>query len=270
MHDDVYPGAPVQYVTFEVQYPVTPALAKAEGKETVYDRLVDQFPLLETLSAVQIQFNLGAGTAEPMSIPQPESQQIRMTNRHRTTSIMVGAASVRVEQAAHDRFVDLRDLIAEVLSAVDAAGRIRGLQRATLRYIDEIQHPGVSSPADWSGLVHPSLVGPVDLLDVAPMATESVAVFQLDPQHVVRVVYGAQPEGAFAVDPNGPLRVRLRPPGPFFKLDTESTWVAPPDEVPPFVVSDVLDLADRLHAPVREVFEATLTPKLRDFFRTPA
>jgi uncharacterized protein (TIGR04255 family) len=206
-----------------------------------------------------------------MPIPQQAgSSELRMTNRHRTTSVTVGAAIIRIEQAAHVQFSDLRDLIAEVLQAAQDAARIHGLQRATLRYIDEIQHPDAKSPADWSGLIHPGLVGPVDLLDVPPLITDGSVVFQPDPQHLVRLVYGAQPAGAFAVDPNGPLRIRERPMGPFFRLDTESTWVAPADEVPPLVVSDVLELADRLHAPVRDVFEATLTDQLRDYFRTPA
>lgn len=270
MPDEVYPRAPLQFVTFEVQYPMTPTLARPEGKEAVYDRLADQFPLLETLNSVQIQLNLGGdGPAQPMPIPQP-GQEIRMTNRHRTASVTVGASIVRIEQAAHVQFSDLRELIRETLDAVVAAARIHGLQRVTLRYVDEIQHPEVTSPADWAGLVHPGLVGPVALLNEHPVATDGAVHFQVHSQHAVRLVYGAQPVGAFAVDPNGPLRVRPRPAGPFFKLDTESTWVAPPDEVPPLVVDEVLELADRLHDPVRDVFEASLTPALRDFFRTPA
>jgi uncharacterized protein (TIGR04255 family) len=258
----------VQFVIFEVQYPMTPGLAKTEGKELVYERLADDFPLLETVNSLQIQFGVG-----PAVQPLPVSQsggEIRMTNRHRTTSVTVGAAVVRIEQSAHVQFSDLRDLIGQVLEAVQAAARIHGLQRATLRYIDEIQHPDAVSPADWKDLVHPGLVGPVDLLDVEPLVTEGVVVFQPEPQHVVRLLYGAEPAEAFAVDPNGPLRTRPRPPGPFFKLDTESTWTAPPDEVPPLVVSDVIELAERLHDPLRRVFEASLTPQLRDFFRTPA
>ena len=269
MSNEVYPQAPVQFVVFEIQYPMTPALAKSDGKELVYDRLAEQFPLLETLASLQIQFNMNDAAA-PLPFPQAGSQEIRMTNRHRTTSVMVGAAITRIEQAAHVQFSDLRALVEEVLEAVQSAARIHGLQRATLRYIDEIQHPDAAAPADWASLVHPSLIGPVDLLDAPPVVTDGVVAFQLDPQHVVRLVYGAQPAGAFAVDPNGPLRVRPRPLAPFFKLDIESTWVAPPDEVPPLVVPAVLELADRLHDPISDVFEASLTPQLRDYFRTPA
>jgi uncharacterized protein (TIGR04255 family) len=268
--DEVYPRAPLQYVIFEIQYPVSPALAKPEGKELVYDRLAEEFPLLETLNSVQIQFSVGEGAGPPMSLPQPGSQELRMTNRHRTTSITVGSATTRIEQAAYVKFANLRQLIVEVLQAVSDAARIRGMQRATLRYIDEIQHPNVASPGDWAGLVHPNLIGPLDLLAAPTVVTEGVVMFQPDPQHIVRLVYGAQPAGSFAVDPNGPLRVRPRSSGPFFKLDTESTWLAPADEVPPLVVAEVVELADRLHDPVSDVFEASLTEELRNFIRTPA
>jgi uncharacterized protein (TIGR04255 family) len=267
--NEVYPRAPVQFVVFELQYPMTPALAKAEGKELVYDRLAEQFPLLETLASLQIQFNMNDVAASALPLHQVAPQEIRMTNRHRTTSVTVGSVITRIEQAAHVQFSDLRALVEEILEAVQSAARIYGLQRATLRYIDEIQYPDARTPADWASLVHPGLIGPIDLLN-APVVTDGVAVFQLDPQHMVRLVYGAQPAGGFAVDPNGPLRVRPRPSDPFFKLDIESTWVAPPDEVPELLVPAVLELADRLHDPISEVFEASLTPQLRDHFRTPA
>lgn len=267
MDDEIYPRAPVQFVTFEVQFPMAPGLAKPEGREQVYDRLAEKFPLLETLGPMQIQFSVGG--QQPLPFPQPGSQDIRMTTRSRNASVTVGAVLVRIEQAAHVSFPDLRELISEVLDAVQDAARIHGLQRATLRYVNEIQHPNTNTPASWTGLLHPSLLGPVDLLDVPAEATEGSALYRVDPQHVVRVTYGSQPSG-FAVDPNGPLRVKPRPPGPFFKLDTESTWVAPADEVPPMVVTEVLTLADRLHAPVRHLFEAVITPSLRDYFRSPA
>ncbi len=147
MTNEVYPRAPVQFVVFELQYPMTPALAKPEGKEAVYDRLAERFPLLETLASLQIQLNMN-DVAAPMRFPPAGSQEIRMTDRHRTTSVTVGAVVTRIEQAAHVQYSDLRALVEEVLEAVQSAARIHGLQRATLRYIDEIQHPDATAPAD--------------------------------------------------------------------------------------------------------------------------
>jgi len=268
MHDEVYPKAPVQFVTFEIEFPMAPALDRTEGREQVYDRLAGEFPLLETINAMQVQFTLGGG---PQALPfsQPGGQQLRMTNRHRTTSVVVSATVARIEQAAHVRFGDLRELIVRVLEAVGAAARLQGLQRASLRYINEIQHPDGASPTGWSRLLHPALAGPIDLLDATAEKTEGMTIFRIDPQHVVRVVYGTEATG-FVVNPTGPLRIQSRPLGPFFRLDTESTWTAPPEEVPVLVADEVLAIADRLHDPIRRLFEAALNPDLREYFRSPA
>lgn len=258
----------MQFVTFEIEFPMAPALDRTEGREQVYDRLAEDFPLLETVSAMQVQFGFGAAP-QALPFPQPGGQQIRMTNRHRTTSVVVGAAVARIEQAAHVHFGDLRGLIVQVLDAVGSAARLQGLQRATLRYINEIQHPDGTSPSGWSRLLQPGLAGPIDLLEAPAEKTEGATLFRLDPQHVVRVVYGTEATG-FVVNPNGPLRIQPRPLGPFFRLDTESTWTAPPEEVPALVAEEVVAIADRLHDPIRLLFEAALNLDLREYFRSPA
>lgn len=268
MHDEIYPRAPVQFVTFEIEFPMAPALDRTDGREQVYDGLADEFPLLEAVNAMQVQFSLGGG-AQGLPFPQAGGQQIRMTNRHRTTSVVVGATVARIEQAAHVRFEDLRELIAKVLDAIGAAARLQGLQRASLRYINEIQHPDGTSPTGWSHLLHPALAGPIDLLEATAEKTEGATLFRLDPQHLVRVVYGTEATG-FVVNPNGPLRIQPRTLGPFFRLDTESTWTAPPEEVPVLVADEVVAIADRLHGPIRLLFEAALNPDLREYFRSPA
>ena len=69
------------------------------------------------------------------------------------------------------------------------------------------------------------------------------------------------------MDPRGPLRVRPHDEGPFFRMSTESTWSAPPDDVPPFGVDDVMRICESLHPPISAVFETAITPQLRDYFR---
>ena len=59
--------------------------------------------------------------------------------------------------------------------------------------------------------------------------------------------------------------MRPAPPGGhFFLLDTDAAWTLPPDEgVPEATVEFVRTVADRLHRPVKDLFEARLTERLR-------
>jgi uncharacterized protein (TIGR04255 family) len=65
------------------------------------------------------------------------------------------------------------------------------------------------------------------------------------------------------------LHISRSPTGSYFLIDIDSGWNAPVDDLPEFAVGEVLDVLDRLHAPVREVFERMITDKLRDHFKTP-
>jgi len=74
--------------------------------------------------------------------------------------------------------------------------------------------------------------------------------------------YGATQ--GWSVDPNGPLRLKSADHGPYFLLDIDSYWTSPAELVPEFALDDALMLCNELHSPVREVFEAAITEKLRN------
>lgn len=66
------------------------------------------------------------------------------------------------------------------------------------------------------------------------------------------------------VSPAGPLRLRMSGPGPYFLLDTTGAWTLTDEDVPRFVVDDVLQLCGRLHEPLHQLFEASITEQLPD------
>jgi uncharacterized protein (TIGR04255 family) len=63
---------------------------------------------------------------------------------------------------------------------------------------------------------------------------------------------------------NAPLKRRSPPSnsGPYFLVDIDSFWAAG-DAVPEFSVNRALEMIDQLHGPVRELFEAAITERLR-------
>jgi uncharacterized protein (TIGR04255 family) len=172
---------------------------------------------------------------------------------------------IALEFTDHESYAKLRELLVDVLGALVVVAEPTAMVGVALQYIDEIRHPSVNSARDWHGLLHDSLVGPVDLLDAEVQQTSAITVYKLSDAHEVRIVHGAAPEG-FAVDPDGPLRVKPGK-GPFFRLDIASEWTAAAESVPPFTVEGVLGVADQLHTPVREVFEGAITEELREYFR---
>ncbi|MFC2725538.1 MAG: TIGR04255 family protein, partial [Bifidobacterium dentium] len=58
------------------------------------------------------------------------------------------------------------------------------------------------------------------------------------------------------------LRRPLPSPGPLFKLDIDSYWQ--PDDIPVFDPNRILAIADKLHDPVRSMFEGLITNRLRN------
>jgi uncharacterized protein (TIGR04255 family) len=174
---------------------------------------------------------------------------------------------ILMECTDHESFEHLHGLLQKVLTGLTEVTTPSGLQNVALQYVDEIRHPDIKSSRDWAGLITSSLVGPTDLLAIEAEQTSGVAVYHVSDEHQVRIGYGAVSEG-FAVDPNGPLRVDKRGEGPFFRLDLEGQWTAPPEAVPPFSVDDVLKIARELHEPIRDAFENAITPQLRDYFRS--
>jgi uncharacterized protein (TIGR04255 family) len=266
MSTEIYPQAPVRFVAFVLQFPLSPKLQRRETKEAVYERLADTFPLFENVGTVSFQMPLAGPAAGQPAVQAAMPEKARMMNRERTRSVTLGPRMIAVEGTEHSSFEHLRPLLDQVLQALVEVASPSGMAGVTLRYVDEIRHPSASTPADWKGLIADSLLGPTSLSKLEAEQTVGFAVYQLSKQHQLRLSYGAASEG-FAVDPDGPLRVKGHESGPFFRLGLDSEWTAPEEAVPPLTVKDVLAIADTLHDAVSGAFEDAITPALRKHFR---
>jgi uncharacterized protein (TIGR04255 family) len=265
MPSEVYPRAPVRFVSLIVRFPLSPTLQRLEGKEAVYTRIADSFPLLETID-VPFQMPLAGAAFGQVAESGTGPRQIRMMNRERTRSFTLGPRMLLFECTDHESFEVLCDVVSPALQALLDVAPPAGLNDVTLKYVDEIRHPGVSSARAWRDMIDERLVGPVELLDTDPEQTAGLAVYKLSAEHELRVGYGAVP-GGFVVDPNGPLKVDSHADGPFFRLDLEGEWNSPAEEVPPFALEHVLRVAAELHEPIHRAFESAITDRLRDYFR---
>lgn len=93
---EIYPSPTVQFVVFEMRYPTALFLERPEGKEAVYERLSEAFPLLHAINTVQFTFGSPPGILGG-AIPgiSPSASGIKMMNRDRTRSATLGRLRCR-------------------------------------------------------------------------------------------------------------------------------------------------------------------------------
>jgi len=263
---EIYPAAPLRFVAFELTFPPVPALTDEMAKREFYARLREPFPIPAAAPAGLGGFSLQlspsvVGGSAPIRAGS-FTGGLRMMNRDRTASATLNADSVLVETSAYERYVGFRELVRMALEALQAVEEVPGMQRIGLRYIDELRIPGIKRPADWEPYVTPALRGPVTLIDADARVTQGLVEYRVGEHHTVTLRYGATQ--GWSVDPNGPLRLKSADHGPYFLLDIDSYWTSPAELVPEFALDDALMLCNELHSPVREVFEAAITEKLRN------
>ncbi|MBA2555865.1 MAG: TIGR04255 family protein, partial [Chloroflexi bacterium] len=106
------------------------------------------------------------------------------------------------------------------------------------------------------------------LLDRSPASFQATLQFESDDDARVVMRYGALTGQAVG---NTPLRRReIEASGPYFLVDIDS-YRASELEFMEFSVDGALEMCDRLHHPVRELFESAITDRLRDeILRRPA
>jgi uncharacterized protein (TIGR04255 family) len=258
-----YPNAPLAVVVVEVRFPEQPEAVSRRAQSVMRAAVRDELPLVENVTENQVQVALGA--------PIPASVQKRtfprFVTRDRTTALVVNDSAMILETTRYAGYGSFRPLVEAVVDAVDEAVRPDGVARVGLRYIDEIRVPGITSlPGDWHGYIDDHLLAAVDLQflpeALTPQTWQGLVQFSTGQGTTLALRYG--PGDGYAFDPRGPTRRKyVPPPGAFFLLDSDSFWM-PYDEVPEFAPATVMEICDRLHAPVRAMFQAAVTDKLRD------
>ena len=262
---EIYPSPAVQFVIFELRYPTALFLDRPDGREAIYERLSDALPLLQAVNTLQLPFP-AAGAAIGASFGAPSGGSgIRMLNRDRSRSATLTPTSLQMEISIYEGFEDFVASIRQVLQAIAEVGSVQGVERLSLRYIDEIRIPGVGDAPGWAAYIDERLLGP-GLFDAFPARTTDVSgQYDLGDGLSLQMRAASMPADAQpTVSPAGPLRLRTSGAGPYFLLDTTGAWTLADGEVPRFIVDDVVDLCERLHDPLHRLFEASITERLRD------
>lgn len=248
----------------EVKHPEAPALSRGElaGLKAA---LVRVLPLQSSEDQVEVQFTVG-GAPPGGAAPPPRVRTLhRYLSREKTTVATFTRESFSIETTSYRTWNAFRDLTTVVATALMDVAPVDGVQRIGLRYIDEIRVPTTDGETpDWSQWVHAGLVAPNPTsLDLRPIQQQAVVQYATGtPGETVALRYGAV-VGPPAVGEGLLVRRRVPTSGHFFLLDTDAAWeVVPGTPVPELDIKFLGETVDRLHEPVKALFEGSLTGKL--------
>jgi uncharacterized protein (TIGR04255 family) len=253
----IYPQAPLKLVTFQIQFPQIPDLDDLTPPREIANALRERYPILGGPPPL-VQLDLGPGQ------PQQRARGSRLMNMARTWNVTITSEAVAVETSRYQRYEKFAEQVEWVLERIDAVTPLPAVTRLGLRYIDEIEMPGVDNLADWQEWINPNLIvgGLVDEYRTHDYLAQ--ALIEVDAFRRMAIRYGriSQP----VVDPNGVLRIENSPTSPYFLLDIDSFWEPSRDEFREFNAEEVREVSLTLHDPVRVIFERAITPALRDHF----
>ncbi|APT96099.1 hypothetical protein CSTAT_12795 [Corynebacterium stationis] len=264
---NVYPNAPIVLVALEIDLETDEALT-LQAVNLISGRLKNRLPERAELPGYSVSFNV-AEEAEP---DLDKVVSWRWSSRDKRTHFSIRQAphpvdrgidvSLSFELTDYAGYENLRELVKNSVAAVMETLSVRVVNRVGLRYLDEIRVPSPSEGDSivWSDWVKDSLVREIDevsslILD-GGVKQNSVA-YQIAEDTFLHMRYGAL-EG-FAFTGSDDFRRELPTPGPFFLLDLaiEKTVGTNSD------LDSLLEIIDRAHEPIREIFELLITDKLR-------
>lgn len=258
-----YPNQPVALALVEVKHPESGPLSQP-AIVALKAALRPYFPIHKTeeMTEVMLTFGPGMGPGEHRQSSVP-----RFISRDRQSSVTFRVDAVVVETTRYPGWTEFKKLVEACLNAREDVAPVDGVERIGIRLIDEIRVPSEPSP-NWSEWVDQSLTGPrikVDDLEMHVQQQQSVVQYGSSaPGETLTLRYGAI-QGPPAVQ-STPNLVRLNVPdvGPYFLLDTDAAWTVTDEvAVPAFDQSAILNVADRLHRPMKGLFERSITAQLR-------
>lgn len=255
---EVYPRAPLQLVACEVAYYLAPGADAGAARDALYGQLSHAYPLPGP-SPASLTVEVG-----PAGAVTHAEQGFRFLDLERTRSVAVSPASIVVETSRYHRFEDFLERVAEAVAGLGSVVRVAATSRIGLRYIDEVPVTDLPS-GSFDGYFTESVLAPGRPVPDVGKPTEFLTTsrFAVGPDRNTVMRTGVLMTPVVASD--GPLAIPRPATPPFFLIDIDSAWQAGPATRPlPFDPSAIKEVLHSLHAPVRALFEQSITDKLRD------
>lgn len=263
---EIYANAPLRLVAAEFRYPYAPKLGGADVLQELTAAFRPRFPIPEQ-PVQQVVMSVAGEVSQPARITAAN----KFLSKDRTASVTLTQTNIVIETTEYHGYDSFKPLIAASLEGLGSyASAIVGLERVGLRYINEIRLARLQGPGDWAGYVNNDMMAPLHLLeDREPALFQAVVQTELADNIALVLRYGAL--RGQVVSPVGPLKVAPVPAeDPFFLIDIDSSWVSG-EAFDNYSLDAALDICDRLHEPIDDLFERAITDRLRDeVLRIPA
>ena len=260
---EVFPNAPLAFVTCEIRFPLAPRLANDESFEALAETFAGTFPIPEQEKNYTI-------TIHPDGEPAIESNAVprfRFLNKARTMSIVATQNSLAVETTDYDEWDSFKVTILRAIEAVASLAKITGVERVGLRYIDEVRVPeNIADASGWQGWISEDVLGHLELIAGYIPESSQKAIHLKGPTGQLMVRYAALNGGGVVSDQ--PLKRRTPAlDGPFFVIDTDSHRDTPNEEMLNFDPEVLAPVLDDLHKPAGDIFHGAITERSRQHFR---
>lgn len=192
----------------------------------------------------------------------------KLVSRDRTLCITVAQEALWVETTDYKGWDWFKPVLSAALASIDRLAPVQGYTRIGLRYVNELRVPHEGSAPDWAEWVIPELLGPgrrfAGLVD-GQLMHQGIGQFRTGTDSLTTARYGSV-IGPSSISPDGQALISPKtfPDGPFFVWDTDCAWNLPVTQsVPAFEAPAVEAQLEGLHLPVKSLFEAVITDRLR-------
>jgi uncharacterized protein (TIGR04255 family) len=254
-----YSRAPLALVVLEVRHPPAPEL-DLSVMQALKMALRGHTPILKSGEIVEVE--LPSGTKRVTTYP-------KLVSRDKRINVSFKSNALTIETTDYKGWAAFKDLAGAVLAAREDIAPVDGVERIGLRYIDEIRVSD-ASPVDWSLWVSKSLLGPYAQASVAQLRIQQqqCAIQYASTDHAgdsYTLRYGSG-FGQVFLSQADLVRPYETPNGEFFLIDTDGAWVDTENRIPEFHTPALLNTCDRIHAPIKELFESLIPDELRKVF----
>lgn len=149
---------PLKVVVAQVRFPTLYGLTEPSALAAFQAALGRRYPT--ALPRVpNVTVTIGPSGAADMST---DAGPVRFADEDGAWLINVANDWISLETKAYESWVDFRARFEEFMSAIPEALRPTRITRIGLRYVDQIQAPGIATPSDWRPYIVPSLLGAED------------------------------------------------------------------------------------------------------------
>jgi uncharacterized protein (TIGR04255 family) len=263
---EVYPNAPLRLVSLEIKFPITGRVLTRSLWDSLEKALGEELP------------DVDVALEDPEStIPHLQRQPVlRRTSRDRKRAVTLYAGAVTIELADYQRYEDLKTLTKATMAALREAPSLSQATRVGLRYINEVRYDLVDDPDDkwqrsesWIPYINGDLLSsiqkaPDTLCAYAQLGT--VLFHSPKGEEQASLDYGINPHGI--IDPDGAL-ILNGDSGPCFILDIDAfRYTSSKEPIPD--AKGLIRALDRLHEVVEQIFQWSITDRMREVFRAPA